>query len=284
METQHITDPKTWQALTDLMEAPLQQRWIYGAAAERIGRSVTRRAVFANEQPVALAQSVGRAIVGIETRLITRGPLLVQQDMAPDALKCLKRNSGSWLNIMTPDRSYKRLPLSQRPTICELDLHQDLEVMRAAQHTKWRNALKKAENSRLKVAQVTATATALMPLLRTEKNRQKSGAYKGLPPEFTLALQEVMPKALLLLEVCDAQMLFIRHGNSATYHMGYSGPEGRAANAHNLILWQAIKKLKALGVTRLDLGTIDAKRAPDLARFKRRSGAHTRRLGPAQLI
>jgi lipid II:glycine glycyltransferase (peptidoglycan interpeptide bridge formation enzyme) len=79
-------------------------------------------------------------------------------------------------------------------------------------------------------------------------------------------------------------MLFIRHGNSATYHMGHNGPDGRVNNAHNLILWDAMRRLKALGVTRLDLGTIDAKNAPDLARFKQRTGAQARSLGPAQLV
>jgi hypothetical protein len=285
MDTELITDPKLWQSLTDQAESPLPQRWLYGAAAERIGRRVTRLAAMTDERTVALAQVVCRHILGLEISLTTRGPMFLDEQKAAASLKVLKTELNPVsIKVITPDAKHRRIALSATPVICEIDLKQDIDTLRAAQHAKWRNALRKVEKTRLKVAQMTATPDALMPLLRAEKTRQSKGLYRGLPPEFTLALQDVAPKSLYLYGAADAQMLFIRHGNSATYHMGHSGPEGRAANAHNLILWHAIQKLKTLGVTRLDLGTIDTKNAPDLARFKQRSGAQTRTLAPAQLM
>lgn len=285
METQFITDPKLWERLANLAQAPLQQRWLYGDAIKRIGRNVLRVAVVHNNVPIAIAQIVQRKIMGIEVSLISRGPVLLQQDTANNVLRSVRANlKFASLKLMSPDTRLRFLSLSSKPQICELDLTLDVQDLRAAQHSKWRNALKKAEASRLKVAQITATPAALTPLLQIERQRQSQRKYQGLPPEFTLAIQDVAPKSLLLLGASDAQMLFIRHGNTASYHMGYNGPDGRLLNAHNLILWDAIQRLQKLGVTRLDLGTIDPKRAHNLARFKQRSGAQTRQLGSAQFL
>lgn len=285
METQIITDPKHWEGLANLAQAPLQQRWLYGDAVQRIGRDVLRLAVIHQGEPVAIAQIMQRKIMGFEVSLTSRGPVFLQSGHSNDVLRSLRSTlKTASLKLMSPDTRLRRLSLSSKPQICELDLSLDLQDLRAAQHPKWRNALKKAEASRLKVAQITATPVALAPLLQAEKDRQSLGRYRGLPPEFTLAIQDVAPKSLLLFNASDAQMLFIRHGNTASYHMGHNGPEGRQVNAHNLILWNAIKRLQKLGVTRLDLGTIDPKRAHNLARFKQRCGAQTRQLGPAQLL
>lgn len=285
METQIITDPKPWERLANKAQAPLQQRWLYGDAVTRIGRDVLRLAVVHQGEPVAIAQIVQRKIKGIEVSLISRGPVFLQNSLSCEVLHSVRATlKTASLKLMSPDTKLRRLSFSPTPKICELDLSLDLQDLRAAQHAKWRNALKKAEGTRLKVVQITATPAALTPLLQVEKQRQSQGRYRGLPPEFTLSIQDVAPKSLLLLAASDAQMLFIRHGNSASYHMGQNGPDGRMLNAHNLILWDAIKRLQKLGVTRLDLGTIDPKRAHDLARFKQRCGAQTRQIGPAQLL
>ena len=63
-------------------------------------------------------------------------------------------------------------------------------------------------------------------------------------------------------------MLFLRHGSTATYHIGWSSPDGREENASNLLLWQAIRLLKKKGVATLDLGGVDTDHAPGLAHFK----------------
>ena len=76
-----------------------------------------------------------------------------------------------------------------------------------------------------------------------------------------------------------AALLFLCHGAVATYHIGWSGPEGRARAAHHLLLWRAMIDLAARGITRLDLGMVDTVTAPGLARFKLGSGARCRALG-----
>jgi lipid II:glycine glycyltransferase (peptidoglycan interpeptide bridge formation enzyme) len=74
-------------------------------------------------------------------------------------------------------------------------------------------------------------------------------------------------------------MLFLRHGTTATYHIGWTSRDGRAASAHNLILWDACARLAARGVRQLDLGIIDTETAPGLARFKLGTGAQPVRTG-----
>jgi lipid II:glycine glycyltransferase (peptidoglycan interpeptide bridge formation enzyme) len=285
MDIGTITSQKDWDRLTNHAHAPLQQRWLYGAAAERLGRKVRRLAVYDDDRCVAVMQTVSRKIVGVEMTLASRGPLFLTDCKRKQALRDMKRALPvPSITVITPSEKLRILPLSRRLTFCEIDLTPPIENLRKTLHPKWRNALKKVEQTRLKVAKVTATSSAIMPLLQAEKDRQAKAIYRALPPEFTLVLQEVAPRSLRLFTTSNAQMLFIKHGNSATYHIGNTGPEGRVQNAHNLILWQAMIALKKEGVTRLDLGSIDQKYAPDLARFKLRTGARAFQNGAACLL
>ena len=54
-----------------------------------------------------------------------------------------------------------------------------------------------------------------------------------------------------------AGVLFLRHGNCATYHIGWNGKEGRQENALNLLLWKMMIKLKAKDIGTLDMGGVD---------------------------
>ena len=65
-----------------------------------------------------------------------------------------------------------------------------------------------------------------------------------------------------------AAMMFLVHGASATYHIGWSGDEGRRLGAHNLVLWNALAALRERGVRRLDLGGVNTQRSAGIARFK----------------
>ena len=75
-----------------------------------------------------------------------------------------------------------------------------------------------------------------------------------------------------------AGMLFLRHGRSATYHIGWSNADGKRGGAHNLLMWRAMQGLKAAGVRWLDLGGIATDHGIGLARFKLGTGATVRQL------
>jgi Uncharacterized protein involved in methicillin resistance len=292
METRESTDETQWEELADTVDAPLSQRWLYGEAAKRIGRDALRFVILEGKTPIALAQVLTRPLIGTQISIALRGPLFLKpapgkatERAVVHSLRCALPFG---LKLMSPD---SRLPgtlghlgLTTPPEVVELDLRPSLSDMRLSLNGKWRNALKKAESSNLCVTRLAPSPSVLLPYLLLEKHQQAQRRYRGLPPEFALALQDVAPKSLRLFEVEDAFMLFILHGTSATYQIGHTGPRGRTINAHNLILWEAIKRLKLEGVRRLDLGTIDTRRAPDLARFKLRTGATARVLSPAALM
>ncbi len=65
-----------------------------------------------------------------------------------------------------------------------------------------------------------------------------------------------------------AGILVLRHGQAATYAMGWSNEAGRLVKAHYRLLWQAVLSLRELGVTDFDLGGVDTQRGAGVARFK----------------
>lgn len=81
----------------------------------------------------------------------------------------------------------------------------------------------------------------------------------------------------------QAGMLFLRHGDWATYHLGWTSEVGRAVFAHGPMLWQAMLSLRSAGVRTLDLGNLDATN-PGLADFKTGTGAAVVSLGATALI
>jgi lipid II:glycine glycyltransferase (peptidoglycan interpeptide bridge formation enzyme) len=116
------------------------------------------------------------------------------------------------------------------------------------------------------------------------KQRQKRG-YRAMPLEMTERWQEEKATAAngdrgagLAVFRADmgrdpaAGMLFLIHGRRATYHVGWTSEAGRDNAAHNLILWAAIKDLKARGVAVLDLGGVNTQSGAGIARFKLETG------------
>ena len=72
-----------------------------------------------------------------------------------------------------------------------------------------------------------------------------------------------------------ASQLFLRHGRSATYQMGWTTPRGRKLGAHHRMLWEAMLTLKGDGVGELDLGGVESGEDGGLARFKQGTGGET---------
>jgi hypothetical protein len=158
----------------------------------------------------------------------------------------------------------------------------DPRTMRAAMHQKWRNRLNRALRCDLKI-----TRKPLLPghwLLATEAKQSREKGYRGLPPGVSLAFAKANPGAALVFEARHkgqpvAAALMLRHGRMATWQIGASNPEGRALNAMNLILWEAMVYLRDAGHDLLDLGTLNVQDAPGLAHFKMGTGAELHRLG-----
>jgi hypothetical protein len=189
---------------------------------------------------------------------------------------------------MTPDRGRAPgLRAAAAPLVTELDLTPDSAARRAAQHGKWRNRLCRAECADLHVDLRALDLPGDAPLLMHELSQRRARGYASLPARFT----ETWPAGHTLLATAHsapgappiAFMLILLHAPTATYHMGWSGDQGRAVNAHTLLLWRAAEHLATRGFARFDLGLTDPTRAPGLARFKQGSGAKIRQLGATML-
>jgi hypothetical protein len=172
--------------------------------------------------------------------------------------------------------------------VAELDLTGSLADRRARMERKWRGHLNRAGRAGLMLRDLAFQGAAADWLIDREGAMRAARRYHALHPDFARAWAATAPEAARLF-VADldgspvAAMLMLRHGRRATYHLGWSGPEGRAVSAHHLLLTHAAGWLADRGVTTLDLGTVDSSGNPGLAAFKTGSGARLRPLGGSWL-
>ena len=274
----------------------LQQSAEYAAACAALGRDA-RCAVMRDGRA-----EIGRALVLLRPfgrlgglALLSRGPVWSGADSAAraEALRALRRALpfGPLRALAaTPDHADDApaaagfAPVRTPVHLAELDLTRPEGERRAAAHQKWRNRLKKAESADLKIRRRPLPPDPGHPALIEEALQRRARGYKGLPPRFAAAFASANPGHALLFEALHrgqpvARMVFLLHPPGASWLIGWSGPEGRRRNAHNLLLWRAAEWLAKKGAKTLDLGVVETEAAPTLARFKLGSGARPRALG-----
>lgn len=282
MDIAEITDRKIWERQADGARAPLQQRWAYGAAMSGLGAEALRLSI-RDGAGIAQVQLLCRRICGVPVALATRGPVWIGHvpvEARAEALGALAKAVPGRL-LLTPAeaddaaRQAHMFPVVTAATVARMTLDKG---MRARMHGKWRNRLVRAERQGLTVKRL--KTARLGWLFDRDGAAQRAKGYRALPRAFTETWAEpVLTLAALQDGEPVAAMLFLRHGTTATYHIGWSGGDGRRISAHNLLLWRGMEALRAGGVERLDLGTLDTANAPGLARFKLGAGARAHRLG-----
>ena len=276
--------------MADKAEAGLQQRWAYGAAIETLGGTVERVTISHEGQTMAIAQVLTRRFAA----LVTRGPIWTcdaSPEVRADARRMLRaalRSKGARILAITTldgaDTGWGVRLMTPATLAClRIDPPDRLSL-----HGKWRNRLKAAECAGLHIARLPNRFDQVRWLVEADRKQQKARGYRALPESFNAAWLHLNGKKVLTLAADLGQhpvaaMMFLLHGTTATYHIGWSNDEGRATHAHNLLLWQAASMLAAQGVRLLDLGTLDTENAPGLARFKLGTGARPQRLGPTWL-
>jgi hypothetical protein len=159
------------------------------------------------------------------------------------------------------------------------DLEQDDEIARATLKSNWRGALKKAEEARLEVSW-DATGKFYPWLRKIYALDKKIKGYSGVSPELldNLALFSTSADPMVIGKVSVegrdiVAVLFICHGQSATYQIGWSGEEGRKNNAHHYLLWQGRSVLRSHGIKQMDLGGVNDESAKTIKKFKQGTGA-----------
>ncbi len=269
-------------ASANFSATPLQQHPNFAAALRAVGQA-----------PLLLEDGEPLLILRRRFRGGLRLAMLARATMS-DPGACLDRLATAGLGripvILSPDAprpalgKLGALPLMTPATVAELDLTRPKEHRRALLHQKWRNRLKHAERGPLRITRQNLPSDLGHWLFAADRAQQERRGYCGWPAALTLAYGAENPGMAKLFTAYEgkspvAAMLFLRHGGAATYHIGHTNARGRALSAHSLILWQAAAWLAAKGHKRLDLGFLDTRSAPGLARFKLGSGARARRLG-----
>lgn len=275
----------------------LQQSPGYARALLEMGADVQCHVACVDQTPIGRFQVVSRKMGPVTLRWLPRGPVWQDTTARDDRLSALIHltqsfsPTGTW--IIAPDRdddvaNLRMTPIISAQHVAEIDLTTPSDLRLARQHGKWRNRLRQAQRAGLRVVHRPLDTSRDGTVVIREARQQKQRRYKALPPAFLLAWMKANPKAHRLFMVQKdgttlAHMLILLHHPAATYHIGWSGPEGRQVSAHNLVLWEASNWLARRGYQRLDLGAVDTQNAPGLARFKIGSGALIRALGATGL-
>lgn len=278
-----------WQAglaSLDARMAALQQSYLYGEIARAAGRSVARYRLTRGGRLVGQVQMIGRSGLW----LVSRGPVFSEEVAPRDRRACLRRLAHRFgILLATPETACPGpgvIPLISARHHAIWDVAAAPEILRDAMAGKWRNRLSAAERAGLRVLE----EPGIDWILAADADQQSQRGYRALPADFTRQWAQRAPRDLLALRVetaCGARLaggIFLRHGLGASYHIGWTGEEGRGCGAHNLMLWQAATRLRALGVNRLDLGAVDSEEGSGRMRFKLGTGARVATLGPSSWV
>ena len=295
--TWNAIDAAAWDAQHARMGAALQQDWAYGACMKTLGVHVLRGWVTRDGEPVAMAQFIVRYFAGqlASMALCSLGPVWLTSVTAKEkqqiylALKKSIPLNKLRIVLFTPAEerganlglsSWRRVMTGQSTVM--LDITKSLPELRAGLDKRWRHRLGGAENSELTIHRVGTNPGQYRWLLDADMQQREKRGLLGLPLRFfdLYAQSRQQPSKNILTIRADigrdrvAGMLFLIHGESATYQVGWTNDAGRDQHAHNLILWHGIQELQARGVRMLDLGGVNTIRSAGIARFKMSTGGN----------
>jgi lipid II:glycine glycyltransferase (peptidoglycan interpeptide bridge formation enzyme) len=287
-------DIQAWDAAHSAAAASLQQDWAYGSSLAMLGVPVLRARVVHDGEQLAQAQFIVRRWGGLGAMaLCTRGPVW-NKSLSPSveaaAYAALKKSlplNGIRFMAITPEvatgvphgLSPMRRIMTGMSTVM-WDLSPTIEALRAQLDRRWRHRLVGGENSEMVVHRVGTNAGQYRWLLDAEMKQRTDKNLDGLPIQFfdNYVDSRKQPAKNILTLRADvgrdrvAAMMFLIHGEAATYQVGWTSDQGRDLHAHNLILWKGVEALKERGVRMLDLGGVNTIRSAGIARFKMSTG------------
>ena len=245
-----------------------------------------------SKEPGAIQVQISPFLRYLSVCRIMRGPLWVHDEIPGEMLKQVLRlirrryrtRHGRFLvfHPELPDTPGNRRNLRHTGFIRRqpgyasiwLDLSRPVAEMRRALKPNWRNKLRQGEHNRVTIIGEESTKHLDWLLERYTEDRAMRG-YVGPSQTLIRSLCRHGQKDHTIRTLIAshsgqriAGILLACHGRSATYFVGYSGPEGRRLRAHNLLLWHAATLLKEQGMLWFDLGGVNDAGAASIARFK----------------
>lgn len=271
-----------------------QQSWGYGEALREFGAPVTRAVVKVDGTIVALAQIHSKTYVKFITlKMAMFGPVwLGQVDDATKAAtyKQLKQElKGRYptFRVFMPNSDdaavFKQLGMKQVVSgysTAMIDLRQSEDTLIKNMNRMWRNYAKAETAGELefKVHVVGQKPSQYAWILEKELEATGKKGYDTVNPLLVPKYQNHAGKETVMAFRAEADrenvaaVLMLVHGNTATYHMGWANEKAKELGAPTVLLWSAMRKLKAKGIEWFDLGGLNTKDLAGIARFKLNSG------------
>jgi len=221
-------------------------------------------------------------------RFASRGPQWSAETSEEDRIEALRE---ARLHVINPDqidptvlRSAGYLPLFKPKQVARLSIAGSFDDQLSKARVKWRNAVRQGLKKKLWVSHDPFNADQHGWIFAEDRKQQKKKGFRSPHPVLTRCFAQTNSGQVMVSQMWQgsgviAAMVFLRHGTSATYHIGWTSDAGRAARAHHVILMKATQELSKKGVSQIDLGFYDTTNAPGLAMFKRGSGADIQSLG-----
>ena len=274
----------------------LLQSWEYGNAKEKVeGWKIRREVIKRNDSVVAIFQALEKSWGPVGVIRINRGPLLINEiddfNIKYNIYRVLRKSWMWWkgrILLIAPDlvdvpeniailalANFKERQVEQwQSSIIDLSLS---EVdLRKNLNGKWRNQLKKAEQLQIDL-KTEQSDESFYWLLDCYKQMMKDKSFRGTGVELYKELYRFKKNNFYVFQAwydgqAAAGILIVQHGQSCTYQIGWNSSGGRRIYANNFLLWNAIIEMKQRGCAWFDLGGIDEKNTPGIAKFKRGLG------------
>lgn len=272
----------------------LLQSWAYGDAKNKVSSwSVKRVFIKKNNCVLALCQILQKNMFNLGNVMrVNRGPLwLVDVPSTQDILNVyhllfkncsILRRKIAFFAPELRNTIENRIQLLKKKYHLRrqkawhsawIDLSQSETCLRSTLDGKWRNQLKMAEKQN-PLFRVENTQHCFEHLISCYKEFKEKKRFDGIPIDLVQELFILNKKDMFIAEVLFdhdvvAAALFVQHGQSCTYVIGWSNDKGRRFNAMNFLLWNALLTMKSKGLHWLDIGGIDDVNNKTVAKFKR---------------
>lgn len=273
------------------LHLPLQQHPFFVAALSRLGREARLLVLRDGSRTLGHVVMLRRPGLG-RAALAARGPVWTDAAGPEDRVAGLRALNRLGLRMVEAEgagaapalRAAGFRQVTTPAHLAVLDLAGTPAGRRARASDKWRNRMRQAEAAGLHLHHEPFGGDPGHWLLRAEAAQRRARRYRALPTALAAAFAQANPgmARLFLAEAGGAPvaaMLFLRHGPVATYHIGWTGPEGRRVSAHGALLMLAADWLAERGHVSIELGCVDTEAGAGLARFKLGAGARLRALG-----
>ena len=285
-----------WEKIINILpRCNLYQDWDYAIAAafannKKLGSSIKihRAIIYRNKTAIGIIQGFEkRYLFGFKLVRFIRGPLFINKASAKERLRIysgLKKScrilKGQMAVIIpelrhndTVEDDLKSINLHRILTgmvTSWLDLSPSCAKILANFSKSWRRDINQCQKHDIAInfdgSLDAIIANNINDGSQKKYHRDNDLIYRQLPKDKLLITEAIKDGEII------AAALFIKHGNCATYQIGWSGDDGRKLNAQKILIWHSIQRLKEDDVKWLDLGAMDKKSAAAIMRFKQGMG------------